>query len=54
MEMRCRPKNEVSPSSANLHELVPPAFAVPIPQPKTAIFIFLEDTRLAEIKYVEK
>jgi len=53
-EVGCRPKYEVSPSSANLHELVPPPFAMPIPPYNGAIFIFLEGTWTTEIKYVKK
>ena len=48
------PKYEVSPSSANLHDLVPPPFAMPIPPYNGAIFIFLEGTWTTEIKYVKK
>ena len=53
-EVGCRAKYEVSPSSANLHELVPPPFAMPIPPYNGAIFIFLEGTWTTEIKYVKK
>jgi hypothetical protein len=54
MEVRWGPKNEVSPSSANLYELVPPSFTVPIPQLKIAIVAFLEHTWSTEIEYIEK
>ena len=49
-----RGKYEVSPSSANLHGLVPPTFSAPIPPPNEAILILLKGTRSTEIKYLEK
>jgi hypothetical protein len=39
---------------ADLYKLVPPVFANPIHPASAAIFIFLKDNRLTEIKYVEK
>jgi hypothetical protein len=45
---------EVSPSSANLHELVPPASLAPNAQARTITFIFSKDIRSAEIEYVEE
>jgi hypothetical protein len=48
------PKYEVSPSSANLHDLVPPPFAMPIPPYNGTIFSFREGTWTTEIKYGEK
>ena len=39
---------------ANLHEFIPPAFAVPIRPLNIAIFIFLEEIRSKKIKYAEK
>jgi hypothetical protein len=48
------PEYEVSPSSANLDELVPPPFAMPISPYNGAIFVFLEGTWTREIKYVKK
>src|SRR6266851_446406 len=49
-----RTKNEAPPSSANLYELVPPAFAAPISPHDTAITIVHEETWSREIKYAEK
>ncbi len=54
MEVGGGPKYEVSPSSANLDELVPPPFVMPIPPYNNAIFIFLEGAWTREIKYVKK
>ena len=41
-EVGGRPEYEVSPSSANLHELVPPAFAIPMtPLQDTPFVVFI-------------
>jgi hypothetical protein len=52
--MQGRSENEVSPSLADLDELVPPACATPVAPQNIVIFIFLEDTLSAEVEYVEK
>jgi hypothetical protein len=51
--MRGRLKYEVSPSSANLHEFIPPTFVGQI-LPLNKGTISLEKIRSAEIKYAEK
>jgi hypothetical protein len=53
-EVGGRPKYDVSPSSANVHESVPPPFLTPIRPHGNAIFIFLEGTWSTVIKYGEK
>jgi len=53
-EVRGRPKYEVSPSSANPNEHVPPPFVSPIPPFNTTIFSFFEGTWTTEIKHGEK
>jgi hypothetical protein len=50
----CGTEYEVSPSSANFHGLIPPAFFAPNARLSTIMFIFSKDIRSAEIKYVEK
>ena len=52
--MRGRPQYEVSPSSANLHEVIPPPFAGEIRPPFKAMFVYLDKIRPTEIKYAEK
>ena len=52
--MRGRPQYEVSPSLANLHEVIPPALTGEIRPPFNAIFVYLDKIRPAEIKYAEK
>ena len=53
--MRGRPKYEVSPSSANLHEFIPPTFvSVSRIPPLNKGTIFLEEIRSAYIKDTEK
>jgi hypothetical protein len=49
-----RVENEDSPSSADLHELVPPAFSGPIPPYDAAKSILLEGSRSRKIEYGEK
>ena len=39
---------------ANLHKFIPPSFADQTAQRNIAIFIFLEETRSANIKYAEQ
>jgi hypothetical protein len=51
--MRGRPKYEVSPSLANLHEFIPPTFVGQI-VPLNKAFFLLEEIGFAEIKYAEK
>jgi hypothetical protein len=53
-EVGGRPKYEGSPSSANLHESVPPPFVAPIRPHDKAIFIFPERIWSTEVKYGEK
>jgi hypothetical protein len=48
-----RMNDEISPSSADLDELVPPVFAAPIPL-DIAIFVIVEEHWPTERKYVEK
>jgi hypothetical protein len=45
---------EVSPSSTNLHEFIPPAFADQIAQRNIVNFILLKDIGSEEIKYTEQ
>jgi hypothetical protein len=45
---------EGSPSSANLHGLIPPTFLAPNAQANTIMFLFSKGVRSTEIKYVEK
>lgn len=56
-EVGCRPKYEVPPSLANVHEFVPPFFTVP-PLPScdtvTLIIISVKDGRSIGIKDVKK
>ncbi len=52
-QVGCCTKDEVSPSSTGLRELVPPPFVAPIPL-NIAVFFFLKGTWSTEIKYVEK
>ena len=52
-QVRCCTKDEVSPSSTGLRELVPPPFVAPIPL-NIAVCFFLKGTWSTEIKYVEK
>ena len=52
--MRGRSQYEVSPSSANLHEVIPPPFAGEIRPPFIAMFVYLDKIWPAEIKYAEK
>jgi len=49
-----RVENEDSPSSADLHELVPPAFTGPITPPDVAKSILLEGTRSRKVEDGEK
>jgi hypothetical protein len=52
-QVGCCTKDEVSPSSTGLRELVPPPFVAPIPL-NIAVCFFLKGTWSTEIKYVEK
>ena len=52
-QVKGRAIDEISPSSANLDELVPPVFAAPIPL-DIAIFMIVEENWSTERKYVEK
>ena len=56
--MICRPKDEVSPSSANMHEFIPPVFMFPFKPPEDRYFILqfwiIAKMVPIEIKYVEK
>jgi hypothetical protein len=45
---------EGSPSSANFHGLIPPAFLTPNAQASTIMFIFSKGIRSAEIEYIEE
>jgi hypothetical protein len=58
-QVRRRAEYEVPPSSANLHEPVPPTFVAPSPalqDPATALAkpSFIHDFGSMEIKYVEQ
>ena len=51
------PKHEVSPSSANVRELVPPTFAVPMQPPYdafTVVIVLIQKRRPIETKDIEK
>jgi len=52
-QVKGRMNDEISPSSADLDELVPPVFAAPIPL-DIAIFIVVKEKWSTERKYVEK
>ena len=52
-QVQSRGSDEISPSSANLDELVPPVFAAPIPL-DIGIFMIAEENWSTQRKYVEK
>ena len=52
-QVQSRGSDEISPSSANLNELVPPVFAAPIPL-DIGIFMIAEENWSTQRKYVEK
>jgi hypothetical protein len=52
-QVKGRMNDEISPSSANMDELVPPVFAAPVPL-DIAIFMVVEENWSTERKYPEK